>query len=211
MKEDVFSIKMRTFILTITLFAGLALTVPAYATSLFDEQGCDLFTTNRASQLGDLVTIVISESTSAGNRAATETSKKLNTDGQLSVSGFLEWIAGLPDVIQPIKDLTFTPSEEFSGEGRVSTTGSFTTLVTATVVDKLPNGNLVIEGTREITLAKDTATLVIRGVVRPEDITIDNTIQSNQVAEMNISYTGDGIIAERQHDGILSRIFNFFF
>jgi flagellar L-ring protein precursor FlgH len=184
---------------------------PAHATSLFDEEGCDLFTADTASEIGDLVTIVISETTSASNRASTETQKSLNTDGELSVTGFLQWIAGFPNVIAPIEDLTFTPSEDFGGEGRVTTQGTFTARFTATVVDILPNGNLVIEGVRTIDISEDSATLVLKGVIQESDLTIDNTIQSSQVAELEITYEGEGIIADRQHDGILSRIFNFFF
>ena len=202
---------MKKYILVATFIVAFIFSSQVKATSLFDPNHCHLFTADRASKIGDLVTILISESTKASNTASTDTEKQLNTDGQISVSGFLEWVAGLPPVIQPIKDLTFTPSEEFSGKGKVSTTGTFASRITATVVDILPNGNLVIEGVREITIAKDTATLKIRGVIRPQDISVDNTIQSNLIAEMTISYTGDGIVAERQHDGILSRIFNFFF
>jgi flagellar L-ring protein precursor FlgH len=191
--------------------AALFFTAPAFATSLFDEDGCDLFTCDRADRIGDLVTVVISETTSATNRATTETDKKLNTDGELTVTGFLEWIADLPDTIQPIEDLTFTPSESFSGEGKVQTQGTFTTRITATVIDILPNGNLVLEGTRDIRIAEDTANLTIRGVCDPKDIAVDNTISSSSLSEMQIMYQGTGIIAERQRDGILSRIFNFFF
>jgi flagellar L-ring protein precursor FlgH len=193
------------------LLAGMVLAGSASATSLFTEEGCDLFSVDRAEKIGDLVTITISESTSATDQSSTQTQKKLNTDGTVSVSGFLEWIAGFPPVIEPIKDLTFTPAEQFSGQGKVSASGAFTTRITATVVDILPNGNLVIEGTRDITIAKDTATLGIRGVIRPQDITSGNSIQSNMIADMEITYQGEGIVAERQHDGILSRIFNFFF
>ncbi|MCX6645460.1 MAG: flagellar basal body L-ring protein FlgH [bacterium] len=202
---------MRHILLIIILIAGLMVVAPARATSLFDEEGCDLFTADTASEIGDLVTIVISETTSASNRASTETSKSLNTDGELSVDGFLQWIAGFPETIAPIEDLTFTPSEEFGGDGRVTTQGTFTTRFTATVVDILPNGNLVIEGTRTIDISEDTADLVLKGVIQQSDLTIDNTVQSNQIAELEITYDGEGIIADRQHDGILSRIFNFFF
>jgi flagellar L-ring protein FlgH len=201
---------MRLFILTVLMFAGMMVT-PLMATSLFTEDGCDLFTVERATKIGDLVTIVIAESTSASNKSTTSTKKSLNTDGELSVSGFLEWIAGFPDVIQPVKDLTFTPKEDFAGQGTVNSNGAFSTRITATVVDKLPNGNFVIEGVRHITIAKDTADLTIRGVIRPQDITVDNTIPSTLVADMDILYQGKGIIADRQHDGVLSKIFNFFF
>jgi flagellar L-ring protein FlgH len=203
---------MRIITLTVLLsLISLMFSAPTSGDSLFDEEGCDLFTIDNASELGDLVTIVIQESTQATNRATTETDKQLNTDGELTVEGFLQWVADFPPVISPIEDLTLTPSETFSGEGSVSTSGAFKTLVTATVVEELPNGNLVIEGVRDIQISEDTATLTIRGVIDPDDVTIDNTILSSQIADMEIDYEGTGIIAERQHDGILSRIFNFFF
>lgn len=198
------------FILFLLLF-GILFPIPVQGDSLFDVDGCDLFTAVIANEIGDLVTIIISESTQASNRASTETEKSLNTDGEISVKGFLQWVTNLPETISPVEDINFTPSEEFQGEGRVSTQGTFSTRLTATVVDILPNGNLVIEGTREISIAEDSATLGLKGVIQPTDLTADNTVQSNQIAEMEIIYESEGIIADRQHDGILSRIFNFFF
>ncbi len=203
--------QMRYLILPIFLISMILPGTPAWGTSLFDEEGCELFTCHKASNIGDLVTIIISESTQATNRATTETDKSLNTDGELTVTGFLQWVAGLPEKISPIEDLTFTPSESFSGEGRVQTQGVFTARITATVIDALPNGNLVLEGTRDIKIAEDTASLTIRGVCNARDITLDNTILSSKISDMEILYEGEGIIAERQRDGILSRIFNFFF
>ena len=198
-------------ILSFILVFGLIGSIPTGATSLFDKDGCDLFTSQTASELGDIVTIIISESTQASNRASTETDKSLNTDGELSVTGFLQWIADLPGTIAPIEDITFTPSESFEGEGRVNTQGTFSSRITATVVDILPNGNLVLEGTRNISISEDTAILIVRGVCDPNDISNENTIMSSHLADMEILYEGEGIIADRQHDGILSRIFNFFF
>ncbi len=202
---------MRHFFILFTLLFGILFTLPVQADSLFDVDGCDLFTADIANEIGDLVTIIISESTSASNRASTETDKSLNTDGEISVKGFLQFLTNLPETISPLEDVTFTPSEEFQGEGRVTTQGNFSTRLTATVVDILPNGNLIIEGTREISIAEDSATLGLKGVIQPTDLTVDNTVQSNQIAEMEIIYESEGIIADRQHDGILSRIFNFFF
>jgi flagellar L-ring protein FlgH len=202
---------MRNILLIGIFLLGIMMPGPAGSTSLFDEDGCDLFTCDIASDIGDLVTIVISESTQATSRSSTQTDKSLNTDGELSVEGFLQWITDLPPTISPIEDLTFTPQEQFSGDGRVTTSGAFTTRVTATVIDRLPNGNLVIRGVREITIAEDTATLSIEGVIQPQDLTSDSTIFSYQISELSLDYQGTGIIADRQHDGILSRLFNFFF
>lgn len=202
---------MRHLFILFLLLIGILFPIPVQGDSLFDVDGCDLFTAVIANEIGDLVTIIISESTQASNRASTETEKSLNTDGEISVKGFLQWVTNLPETISPVEDINFTPSEEFQGEGRVSTQGTFSTRLTATVVDILPNGNLVIEGTREISIAEDSATLGLKGVIQPTDLTADNTVQSNQIAEMEITYESEGIIADRQHDGILSRIFNFFF
>jgi flagellar L-ring protein FlgH len=202
---------MRNVILVIILMVGMAIPTSTGATSLFDKDGCNLFGADKAARIGDIVTIVISESTSANNKATTQTQKKLNTDGEISVQGFLEWIAGFPDTIQPIKNLNFTPNETFNGQGSVQSNGTFSTKIAATVTEVLPNGNLVIEGVRHITIGKDNQDLTIRGVVRPIDISVDNTIPSNMIADMDILYMGKGIIAERQHDGILSKVFNFFF
>ncbi len=181
------------------------------AESLFDPKGVNLFTDLRAQTIGDIVFIVVSEAVSTSSEAKTDGSKEVAFKGGAKVEGFFEDLLGFPAVIEPLKSMSIDPSEEFKASGKTSSKGSFITRITATVVDVLPNGYFVIEGKRAITINDDSETMVLCGTIRPTDISADNTISSQMMADVEISYTGRGQIAERQKAGLFTELFNFLF
>jgi flagellar L-ring protein precursor FlgH len=189
----------------------LLLGTSGYAESLFDPGGVDLFTDLRARTIGDIVFILVNERTTTSSEAATDGSKEVGFKGGVKVEGFFDALLDFPSVIEPLKNLDIDPSEEFKASGKTTSRGSFTTRITATVVDILPNGNFVIEGKRSITINDDTETMILRGTIRPTDISSDNTIDSQSIADAEITYTGRGQIAERQKGGLLTELFNFLF
>lgn len=155
---------------------------------------------HKASQVGDLVTIIIVESSKASSQAATNTGK----DGQVGVSpsgGVLNFI--------PI----FGIRGESRSDSKGSTTrgGSINARVTAKVVDIEPGGALVLEGTQRIVVNKEQQEIVLRGVVRPEDISPDNTVLSTYLADAEIEYKGEGPIGgKRQSPGLITNFFGLF-
>jgi flagellar L-ring protein precursor FlgH len=181
------------------------------AESLFDAKGASLFVDLRAHTIGDIVFIVVNERTTTSSEAKTDGSKEVGFSGGLKVEGFFDSLLGFPSAIEPIKNLDIDPSEEFKASGKTSNKGSFTTTISATVVDILPNGNFVIEGQRGITINDDTETMILRGTIRPTDISADNTISSQMMADIEMTYTGRGQIAERQKAGLFTELFNFLF
>lgn len=181
------------------------------AESLFDARGVNLFTDLRAQVIGDIVFIAVNERTNASSSASTDGSKEIGLSGGLKVEGFFESLLGFPSVIEPLKNLDIDPSEEFKASGKTSNQGSFTTTITATVVDILPNGNFVIEGKRSITINDDTEEMVLRGTIRPTDISANNTISSLMMADVEMTYTGRGQMAERHKSGLFTELFNFLF
>ena len=91
----------------------------------------------------------------------------------------------------------------FAGEGDTASTTTFTDTISAKVVEVLPNGNLVLESRKERIINNDKEIIVIRGIIRPEDISPTNTVSSAQVADARIYLVGDGVLADKQSQGWL--------
>jgi len=176
--------------------------------SLWQGNG-GIFHDNRARRINDLVTIRVVESVS-GTKSATTDTERTSSDDR-SISKFL----GLP-LDLGMKDLmgmgqAFSPgtagetSNKMKGKGATQRAGTLTALITAKVLDVLPNGNLVLEARKETLVNNENQILVLRGIVRPSDIRSDNTVISTYVADAQISLTGDGVIDDRQSPGWMTR------
>jgi len=160
--------------------------------------------------VGDLVTINVVENISGSGEADTTTGKKSTLDG--SVTGFF----GAPlDLNRPNlygRGHTFSPSvsgsmeSKFEGSGATTRAGKIAGTITARVVETLPGGNLVIESRKEITVNEERQVLVLRGTIRPEDISPANTIPSTRVADAEVYLVGHGVVQDKQRPGWLVRI-----
>lgn len=158
----------------------------------------------RASRLNDLVTLKISESTSALSKADTSTardgSNNLNTGGLFGSWGALGTIA------DPRSTST---TNKYKGSGTTGRSATFSTTVTARVVKVLSNGNLIFEGFRDIKLNNETQRLYVAGMIDPMRLDTTNTIGSAQVAELRIGYGGKGVVDETLKPGYISRLLNY--
>jgi flagellar L-ring protein precursor FlgH len=161
-----------------------------------------LFVDQKAHTVGDLVTVSIVEDASASKEATTQTARSS------SVSAGIDAFFGLERYIPPPGNpkVGGSLSNNFDGSGKTARSGKVTATMTAVVTALLPNGNLVIEGSREITVNNEQATIVLSGVVRPKDISAQNTVLSTALGNAQIAYYGNGIIAEKQRPGWLARI-----
>ena len=189
------------------MFAKGRFAARAYAqedASLWNEREGFRFTNRKAMAVGDLITVVVVESSSGRNRASLSTSKehKVEMEGGPG-AGPLDFI--------PFFQLDSNTKNELSGDGQVSLSGELRTTITVQVIDMRPNGQLVVEGSRTITLNKEEDRITLRGVARPEDITSDNTILSTKLAEVRISYDGKGATKRASRPGIIQRIFGWIF
>jgi len=198
-------------IVLLSLLFTLCLAASVNADSLYDPKGVSIFVDLKARAIGDIVFITIQETTTSTSEAKTDGSKQIDIKGGAKVTGFFEDLLGFPGVIEPLESMTINPNESSKSSGSTSNKGSISTRITATVIDVLPNGNLVIEGKRAITINADTETMKIVGTIRPSDIAADNTIRSQLIADTEISYTGRGQLAERQKAGLFTKLFNFLF
>ncbi len=169
-----------------------------------------LYSDMRARNTGDVITILIEENLRGTKNASTSTSKK--SDMNLGLTGIL----GLEfnEAMQPnykgtvdaTKAIGGASSDSFNGSGKTSRDASLRGTVSARVLQVLPDGNLFVEGTRELKINNETQFLILSGVVRPKDVTPDNTISSTKLADARIEYTGAGTLSEKQSPGWLGRI-----
>ena len=181
-----------------------------------DSGSTKLFMDMRAREVGDLITVTISETPTAKLDANTKTSRDSSIEaGITNLLGYMKALEaknkmGVPDTSTSRLDRTsmfkanFKPS--FDGKGSSDRSGSVIASITARVVQVLPNANLRITGRREIRVNNETQYITISGIIRPEDISQDNVIQSTYIADARIEYSGKGVIADKQKPGWLMRI-----
>lgn len=170
----------------------------AKAEALGERPG--LFVDARARKVGDLVTIIIVERAEATSSASTGTKQ----DGKVEVGPG----QGLLDLL-PL--MAGSGSSRFTGDGRTARSGSVRAQITARVTQVLPNGDLVVEGRQTLVINEEEQELVLTGIVRPADISRDNTVLSTYVADARITVQGKGSLGGRQKPGILTRMFGWLF
>jgi flagellar L-ring protein precursor FlgH len=153
----------------------------------------DLTRDLRASRVDDVVTVIVAESASATSTGNTTTSRKSSVNTS---------IAGIPGVksstaLALLSNLAQTTGDtELKGSGATGRTTTLTTNMTARVARVLPNGFLLIEGTKTVQINSEWQTVTVRGVVRPADLTADNTVPSQRIAQMEVRLDGKGVVGD---------------
>ena len=141
-----------------------------------------LFEDRRARHVGDVLTIVINEKTQAGKDASSNGAKTSAVDASIST------VSGLPLKTFQGLSVKADASNQYDDESTLNSSNSFTGSVTVTVIDVLPNGNLVVAGEKQIGLDKGTEYIRLSGVVQPDTIQAGNTVSSAKVADARIEY-----------------------
>ena len=160
---------------------------------------------HRARAVGDIITIVIDERTNASEKAGTTNKRTSNT--LAGIPNFFGLETNLyPSSINPDKMINANTQNNFEGSGETTRTGSLTATITARVVDVLPNGNLAIEGKREVVINDEKREILVQGIVRPRDLDYNNSVPSSMIADAKIIYTGVGIVSEKTRPGWMARI-----
>ncbi len=169
------------------------------ANSLWRTGNRAFFRDQRARRIGDIVTVNVTISDKA---AFENTSRSSRSDNKSSGAGgalgaAIDKIA-LPSSASADALASINSSDTFQGSGSIDRTESLKTTVAAVVTQVLPNSNLVIEGRQEVRVNHEVRELIVGGVVRPQDIASDNTIESTKIAEARIGYGGRGQITVAQ-------------
>lgn len=161
--------------------------------SLFVQGGrlADSVRDVRAGVVDDIVTIVVSESLAAVASGATNSSRKTSAVSNInSAWGVLNSAARMAN------PLNISGDQELAGTGSTSRNMTLSTTISARVVEVLPNGNLVIEATRDIGVNSEKQSITIHGMVRPADLTTNNVVTSTQVADLTVKVNGKGVVGD---------------
>ncbi len=154
----------------------------------------DLAADQRARRVDDIVTIIVQESASAVSTGATQASRK--SSAQSSVTA----LAGLTKATGPWANLANLGSQtSLNGQGTTSRTTTLTTTVSARVTHVLRNGNLVVEGTKNVGINSENQVITVRGVIRPIDLDTTNSVLSARLAQMEIQVNGKGVVTDAVH------------
>ena len=149
----------------------------------------DVFRDVRASQLDDLVTILVSDRASAVTTGTTNTARKSSvTAGVQSLAGALNTTGLLPNLAAT------TNAQQLQGQGTTNRNSTLTTNLSARVTQVLPNGNLVVEGSKQVVVNSENQTVTVRGILRPQDLSATNTVASDRLANLEVKVNGRGVV-----------------
>ncbi len=189
--------------------------------SLWSQSAVGLFGDVKAARRGDIVLVHVNQRSSGTKRANTDTSR------QAGIGARIKYFLGLEDDINrlngyteesgvtpgtgdwnPVNLVDASSESTFKGKGETQRTDMLLATISTIVTDVLQNGNLVIYGSEIVMLNNEASVLTVQGVVRPTDISYDNTISSERIANARIEFTGDGVITDKQHPGWAMRVFD---
>jgi flagellar L-ring protein precursor FlgH len=165
-----------------------------------------LFGDLRARRVNDLVTINVIETLSAVGSADSSLDK--DSSASAAVASLFGVESKLPKVIDPSSLAALSAKTAFKGSGSTARSGSLTAVLTARVAEVLPNGDLAVEGVRELDINGDRQIIVLTGVVRTADIGPGNVVPSTAIGQMRIRYFGRGLMKDNLNPGIIVRILN---
>lgn len=160
-----------------------------------------LFEDRRARHVGDVLTIVINEKTQAGKQASSNASKTSAVDSSISA------VAGVPLKTLQGLGLTAEASNQYDDKSALNSSNTFSGNVTVTVIEVLPNGNLLVAGEKQIALDKGTEYIRLSGVVQPDSIQAGNTVSSAKVADARLEYRTSAKFDSAEVMGWLGRFF----
>ena len=180
---------------------------PSYTNgSIWQAASAGLTEDHKARRKGDVITVVIVENASASKQATTD------TDREASISASIPYLMGLEKSSFLFDRLTkadknnllgASTNSKFGGSGATTRKENLVATMSAKITDVLPNGNFLIEGRRNVKVNNEDQIIILQGTVRPRDVSPDNTVNSSLIADARITYTGEGVISDRQRPGWL--------
>lgn len=173
-----------------------------------DEVARPMFADRRAAGVGDILTVVVQENNSASKDKNTRTTKSSGMDASIASFLYSPAASGLLTKGGQMPALKYNSKNEFDGGGAIQNSERILAKFAVRVIDVLPNRNLVIEGTRETAFSGEEQTIVLRGVVRPADISPDNNVQSHAIADATIKFVSKGALSDSQRKGWFSKVWD---
>ena len=175
---------------------------PSKTGSLWAGNDAQIFTDPKAHKVGDLVTILVQEQASATRNLGTKKNKTSSRKTNLAAGlGFLNTVPAGNGLFDPAAGIDVSDSKTFDGSGSTNNSDTLTASITAVITKVYPNGNMQVVGRRQVSINHQPQALVLTGVIRPVDVTANNTIPSSKVAQASISYGSGGELATVAHEG----------
>lgn len=180
----------------------IRLNTPKEEGSLWVEgRSIGYFADIKARRVGDIVTIRIVENARAKKSANTKLGRESEIAGKFAGHDFTSLLK------ESKVGIDF--SKGFEGGGQTSRSGNLEATITAFVTEVLPNGNMRIEGHKEVKVNNENQYMSVKGIVRPEDISTNNQVLSTSIADAKIEYSGKGLLSEKQWNGWISRMLDY--
>jgi len=200
------SLRMFTSLFVLSCLPALATDNIRLAHSFYSSQ--------RAWRTGDLLTIVIQETTSSAKSEDMATSKAMSASADPATitgatAGDNRLLIFGDKTYQLLPTFSFSGNSNFTGAGSTNSRESLSANLTARIVDMLPNGVLLVRGHREVVMRGETVTMVLTGMVRKQDIGADNTVDSTKLADASIRYESSGEVSRASRPGWFTRLFSY--
>lgn len=173
-----------------------------------DDRSRSMFGDKRAMAVGDILTVLVQEKTTTAKDNKTATARESGMDAGLSAFFYSPSASPMLTRRGQLPALRWNSKNQFSGGGSVANSEQITARAAVQVIEVLPNGNLIIEGRRETVVGREYQTMVLRGIVRPEDVLANNTVYSYNIADAKIEIVGKGSLTDAQRKGWFGRIWD---
>lgn len=173
-----------------------------------DDVSKPMYADKRGTGVGDILTIVVSENTTANKNNETKTERSSSLSAAISsfiypqsAGGFLAHSGSMPA-------MAYNSDHKHDGSGAINNSESIVAHVAVKIIDVLPNKNLVVEGRRETSFSGEKQTIILHGIVRQDDVNSDNTVMSYNVADATIQIIGKGSVSDSTHKGWFNRLWD---
>lgn len=191
------------------LFVAVLILVPAWlqGQSLWqDGNSRNMAADKRAFAVGDVLSIVVQESSTATKDNSTKTARSSDIDAAIEAFFYSPGASRLLTKGGQLPALRLNSSQNFDGSGRINNSERIVARIAVRVIDVLPNQNLVIEGQRQTSFGGESQDAILRGIVRPYDISANNTVFSYNVADATIKFVSRGTVSDSQRKGWFFRL-----
>jgi len=173
-----------------------------------DDTSKSMFVDKRGAGVGDILTVVVQENTTANKNNETKTERQSSLNAAITSFLYSPGSSGLLTKGGTLPAMQYTSDHKHDGTGAINNSESIVAHVAVRIVDVLPNGNLVIEGKRETSFGGERQTIILRGLVRSDDVAGDNTVLSYNVADATIQIIGKGTVTDSTNKGWFNRVWD---
>jgi len=173
-----------------------------------DASSKSMYADKRASGIGDIITILVQENSTATKNNETKTERNSSLSAAITSFLYSPGASGLLTKGGQLPAMAYNSDAKHDGSGSINDSENVIAKIAVRIVDVLPNNNFVLEGKRETSFSGEHQTIVLRGVVRSDDVNADNTVFSYNVSDATIQIIGKGTVTDSQRKGWFTRLWD---